>query len=53
MWIAVLVVLILNSISLFMDTPMWYTVTMLIVTGVVAIVVIKNSNIIKKLKSKK
>lgn len=49
----VLVVFGLNLVSLFVDTPMWYTIVMGIITVITVIIVTKNSNIIKKLRQKK
>lgn len=51
--ILVLVILGLNLVSLFVDTPGWYTVMMGIVTFIMFILVTKNSNILKKLRQKK
>lgn len=52
MMILVLIILVLNLVSLFVDTPVWYTVVMGIATLITFILVIKNSNIIKKLRKK-
>lgn len=52
MMILILVILGLNLVSLFVDTPGWYTVVMGIATFVTFIVVTKNSNILKKLRKK-
>lgn len=49
----VLVVFGLNLVSVFVDTPMWYTVVMGIITAITAIILIKNSNTLKKLRQKK
>lgn len=53
MMILVLVILGLNLVSLFVDTPGWYTVMMGIATFVTFILVTKNSNTLKKLRQKK
>ena len=44
---------VLNSVGLFIDTPIWYTFVMGILTVIAAIVVVKNSHILKKLRKKK
>lgn len=49
----VLVVFGLNLVSLFVDTPMWYTVVMGIITAITVIIATKNSNIIKKFRQKR
>ena len=49
----VLVVFGLNLVSVFVDTPMLYTVVMGIITAITAIIVIKNSNTLKKLRQKR
>ena len=46
------VLVVLNFLGLFIDMPMWYTVVMGVVTIITAIVVVKNSHILKKLKKK-
>lgn len=53
MLIFLLVLVVLNSLELFIDMPIWYTVVMGIVTIIAAIVVIKNSRILKKLRNKR
>lgn len=53
MTILVLIILGLNLVSLFVDTPGWYTVMMGIATFATFIVVTKNSNTLKKLRQKK
>lgn len=52
MMILILVIFGLNLVSLFVDTPLWYTVVMGIATLITFILVVKNSNIIKKIRKK-
>lgn len=51
--ILVFIVLGLNLVNLFLDTPTWYTIAVGVATIITFILVVKNSNVIKRLGNKK